>query len=111
MKKRRFLIGMSVILLTFVSALIFSSGAYEPESSTGSSVETRADLIDIDVLRDFGPLERPEVIFKHDLHTDALRKKTRIVWPVIYRKKTQPSQRQRVCHPSSNVMRIQADKK
>ena len=75
MKTQNSLIGMAVILLTFVSALIFSSGAYELEVSTGSSGETRADLIDIDILRDFGPLERPEVIFKHDLHTDALEKK------------------------------------
>lgn len=75
MKKRRLLTGMAVILLTVVSALIFSSGAYELESLTGSLNKTRADLIVIDGLRDFGPLERPEVVFMHDLHTDALEKK------------------------------------
>ncbi|MCP4112097.1 MAG: cytochrome c3 family protein [Desulfobacteraceae bacterium] len=35
----------------------------------------RADAITIDTLKIFGDIERPEVVFLHDLHTDALEKK------------------------------------
>ncbi len=35
----------------------------------------RADVITIDTLKIFGDIERPEVVFLHDLHTDALEKK------------------------------------
>ena len=41
---------------------------------TGKIVEHRSDLITIDTLKSFGDLERPEVIFLHDLHTEALEK-------------------------------------
>lgn len=35
----------------------------------------RADVITIDTLKIFGDIEKPEVVFLHDLHTDALEKK------------------------------------
>lgn len=34
----------------------------------------RADIVNIDTLKIFGDLERPEVVFLHDKHTDALEK-------------------------------------
>jgi hypothetical protein len=39
------------------------------------SENLRADIIVIDGLRAFGKLDRPEVIFLHDAHTQALKKK------------------------------------
>ena len=38
------------------------------------NVEKRADVVTIDTMKIFGDLERPEVAFLHDLHTDALEK-------------------------------------
>ena len=36
--------------------------------------KSRADVIMIDTLKVFGYLEKPEVTFLHDAHTDALKK-------------------------------------
>ncbi len=60
---------MAVLLLTFSFSVHASEEISMP---TGSS--ERADLIYIDTLSAHGKLERPEVIFPHDLHTEALEK-------------------------------------
>lgn len=39
-----------------------------------SGNEERADIVRIDVLRKFGALTKPEVLFLHDRHTEALQK-------------------------------------
>ncbi len=37
-----------------------------------TDVEKRADLITIDTMKQFGPLERPAVVFMHDRHSETL---------------------------------------
>ena len=48
-------------------------GAQEVEAPSGK--EARADMITIDTLKVFGYLEKPAVVFLHDAHTEALKKK------------------------------------
>lgn len=43
--------------------------------SAADAAEPRADIIEIDTLKVFGHLTKPEVIFLHDAHTQALEKK------------------------------------
>lgn len=43
-------------------------------SNSADSDTPRADIIHIDILKSFGDLERPEVVFLHDKHTEALEK-------------------------------------
>jgi hypothetical protein len=54
---------------------IFSSSLYGLEQTSKDSSQTRADLISIDILKAFGPLEKQPVRFLHDAHTEALAKK------------------------------------
>ena len=55
--------------------LIYTSVAREVKKPSSDPSTMRADVIAIDALTAFGDLERPEVVFLHDLHTDALEKK------------------------------------
>jgi len=57
-------------------ALVIMGSAYGV-SDLNNSNEPRADVISIDTLKVFGDLERPEVVFLHDKHTDALEKKNK----------------------------------
>jgi hypothetical protein len=41
---------------------------------TSAIPERRSDIITIDTLESFGSLERPKVVFLHDLHTEVLEK-------------------------------------
>ncbi|MFC1867195.1 sulfate respiration complex hexadecaheme cytochrome HmcA [Thermodesulfobacteriota bacterium] len=77
MKKLRSRIVLAVILLTVTTVLIYSSGASDLKSSAGPLGETRADVTTLDILKDFGALERERVVFLHDLHTDTLEKKNK----------------------------------
>lgn len=56
-------------LCTVMIASVFLTGCGESEA-----VETveRADIIVIDDMKQFGRLERPAVLFPHDMHTEAL---------------------------------------
>ena len=56
-----------------VAAFLFGFHAY---GSQPVGVETRADVIFIDTLARFGPLQRQPVAFQHDLHTKALLRET-----------------------------------
>jgi len=75
MKKRKSLLRWAVILCAVAVVSFCTTSAQAIEEFSGSVGEIRADVIKIDVLRGFGDLERPEVVFLHDLHTDALEKK------------------------------------
>lgn len=60
-----------IIAVTLISGI----GAYGRESQSPQSDSDRADVIVIDTLKAYGRLERPGVVFPHDLHTQALEKK------------------------------------
>ncbi len=76
MLKQRSLVGRAGITLavaaTLVAAAIVVHGsAPAPDDAN----KPRADIIRIDGLKQFGPLERPAVVFLHEKHTQALAKK------------------------------------
>ncbi|MDM8524399.1 cytochrome c3 family protein, partial [Desulfococcaceae bacterium HSG8] len=54
---------------------VYGIGAQGIEKLSGDGM--RADVVTIDTMKIFGELERPEVVFLHDLHTDALEKKNK----------------------------------
>ena len=72
MKKRRSLLRLAGTLFTATLVSVYNTGAQEVKELPNDSGEIRADVITIDTLKGFGDLERPEVVFLHDLHTDAL---------------------------------------
>ena len=59
--------GIIVVLLLVLTLCIEAK-------ETGVIPERRSDIITIDTLESFGSLERPKVVFLHDLHTEALEK-------------------------------------
>ena len=59
----------SGILVILVLVLAFGLEAEEKKGPSSEISEKRSDIVTIDTLKSFGPLERPEVIFFHDLHT------------------------------------------
>lgn len=75
MEKKKSLLQLTGILVVFSLTLALSIEAQEIEVHPGKYAEKRADIITIDAMKPFGTLERPEVVFFHDLHTDALEKK------------------------------------
>lgn len=54
--------------------LIYSTKAIGVSEALDQSREKRADIIRISLVEPFGAAERPEVVFYHDLHTDAIEK-------------------------------------
>ena len=72
MTKRRSMLQWKGILIFIV--LIFASLLCIEARETPLAIEKRADIIKINTLRSFGDLERPEVVFFHDLHTENLKK-------------------------------------
>jgi hypothetical protein len=68
-------VGLAGFLFLVTMVLIYTSVAQEVKKLSSDSGKMRADVIAIDALTVFGDLERPEVVFFHDLHTDALEKK------------------------------------
>ena len=54
---------------------IYGTGAEGVEDPGTEAEGKRPDLITIDVMKTFGKLERPAVVFLHDQHTEALAKK------------------------------------
>jgi len=80
MKKGKSLLRWAGVLAAGTIVLICFSfvGARGLASlSNDCGKEKRADVIKIDTLKVFGDIERPEVIFLHDLHTAALEKKNK----------------------------------
>lgn len=72
--KNRKLLPKSVILL-----IIFILNCYGTYATGGGKNQevfesARSDIVIIDSMKQFGPLERPAVTFLHDLHTEALQK-------------------------------------
>lgn len=61
---------LAAITLWLVAAGIGAQGEKPADKSEG-----RPDVLMIDTLKAFGDLEKPRVVFLHDLHTDALEKK------------------------------------
>lgn len=71
--KTRFrLAGILVLFLVFLTGGYRAQGV---QDESLFSVQKRADLIQIDTLKQYRNLERPAVSFLHDKHTDALGKK------------------------------------
>jgi hypothetical protein len=65
--------GMGILLgIVLVLAAVLTAVAVAPQAAPENP--GRADVITIDGLNAFGPLERPAVLFFHDKHTDALAK-------------------------------------
>jgi len=57
------------------AALVAAAGLFllaAPAEPAQQPEQARADIIVIDGLKTFGPLERPAVVFLHDKHTEAL---------------------------------------
>ena len=76
MKKRRYLFQWIAIaaLAVFSSTFVIYAGVDKDTPGKDANADTGADGISINVLKSFGPLERKEVFFPHDLHTDTLGK-------------------------------------
>jgi len=70
MTMRKSLLQWAGILVVFILVLSLCIEAKE----TSEIPEHRSDLITIDTLKSFDALERPKVVFLHDLHTEALEK-------------------------------------
>lgn len=62
------------VLVAFCLWLIAAGIGAQGEKPADKSKE-RPDVLMIDTLKAFGDLEKPRVVFLHDLHTDALEKK------------------------------------
>jgi hypothetical protein len=72
-KGKRLLKGTGIIAV-LVAVLISGAVVWAIERSGAAVGEPRADLIAIDAIGQFGRLERPTVVYRHDLHTEALAK-------------------------------------
>ncbi len=57
-----------------VAAMICSFGLNNAWGTAETAAAKRADIIRIDVMKQFGPLERSTVSFPHDTHTDIIEK-------------------------------------
>jgi hypothetical protein len=71
---RRAGISLTVAALLLGGALIGVQGSTPATDEAG---KPRADIIRIDGLKQFGPLERPAVTYLHEKHTQALAKKNK----------------------------------
>ena len=74
MKKRRLLLPLFGIMVMMPLVVIYTPRAEVNRTVSLPTFEKRADVITIDSMKRFGALERPEVAFFHDQHTDALEK-------------------------------------
>ena len=72
--RKKSLVAGICVLVTLIICLTLTIEAREEDEKQSTDSKKRADLITIDVLESFGALERPDVPFFHDLHTDALQK-------------------------------------
>lgn len=67
-------VGFVVALCFFIGLAVQGGGSAGDSAERISTDNARPDIIAIDVLKRFGPLERPAVQFLHDAHTEALAK-------------------------------------
>ena len=76
MKNRRYFNPWFAVLAFLVFSFSFTilANAAKEKLSSNQNAKKRADIISIDTLKSFGSLERKEVPFFHDQHTDALLK-------------------------------------
>jgi len=91
MHKGNLRLGMVAILIIIGAVAICTIGSTAVQEPRGPSQEARADLITIDTLKTFGDIERPAVIFLHDLHTEALAKQDKDCKSCHLEVKTPPS--------------------
>jgi len=71
---------ITAVAIISVCGIGFYEGAQGIEGMSNplqAGGEARPDVVVIDTMKIFGDLERPEVTFLHDLHTDALEKKNK----------------------------------
>jgi hypothetical protein len=69
-----------VVLGLIIAAVVVPAGALAAlavAQMDGAEAPPRADILTIDGLKAFGPLERPPVLFYHDKHTQALAKQNK----------------------------------
>ncbi len=74
MEKRKSLLKWAAVPVIISLVLVFSLEAFSSKDSSDENIKHRADMVVIDTLKSFGPLERSAVVFLHDLHTEALAK-------------------------------------
>jgi len=75
MAMRKSLLQWFGILIILIFVFAFGLEANEKKDQSGEVSTQRFDIVTIDTLKSFGALERPSVIFFHDLHTEALDKR------------------------------------
>ena len=63
-----------IIIFVFFLAFLILAAANSSTKTSSDLFNERPDLLSIDSLKSFGPLERPAVEFLHDLHTETLNK-------------------------------------
>ena len=63
-----------VAFIAFSSTFLIYANGNKEKQGKNKKRNTRTDIISINTLKSFGPLERNEVFFLHDAHTDALKK-------------------------------------
>lgn len=82
MTKERSLFRRTGIVLTLsalmvAGAILSVQGSAPSAPSADDGSKPRADIIRIDGLKQFGKLERPAVVYLHEMHTQALSKKNK----------------------------------
>jgi hypothetical protein len=77
MLKPKLYLGLAGVLVAIAGVAIYAVGATTVQEIQGTSTEPRADVVTIDTVKLFEDLERPAVIFLHDLHTKTLEKKNK----------------------------------
>ena len=75
MEKAKSLLRWAGLLAIVAGISIYGMEAGGVKTATDVSDNLRSDIITIDGLKTFGKLDRPPVIFLHDAHTEALKKK------------------------------------
>ena len=74
MEKGRSLLRWAGVLGIVATLTVFGAAAYGAKEKANSAKEFRSDVITIDSLKAYGELEYAPVTFRHELHTEALRK-------------------------------------
>lgn len=82
MMKERSLVRRTGLVLTLAGlmlalAILSVQGSAPSAPPTEDRNKPRADIVRIDGLKQFGPLERPAVVYLHEKHTQALSKKNK----------------------------------
>jgi hypothetical protein len=75
MDKRKALLKWTGALVIFTLFLVLGIDAREHKENAVQSPQKRPDIITIDTMKIFGKINRPPVLFPHDLHQKAIEKK------------------------------------